>query len=73
MSDLSILIDTAHQAVTRALLYGELVRPDACSRCSQNKRLVAHHEDYSKQLEVVWLCYRCHRQRHREIGFNYYE
>jgi hypothetical protein len=28
---------------------------------------LAHHEDYDKPLEVVWLCQPCHKQRHKEI------
>jgi hypothetical protein len=27
----------------------------------------AHHEDYSKPLEVRWFCLEHHRERHREI------
>jgi hypothetical protein len=28
------------------------------------KRLEAHHTDYSRPLEVEWLCVSCHRNHH---------
>ena len=57
----------ARRELTRALAAGRLVRPDACQDCSArpSKALHGHHEDYSKALEVVWLCSRCHGVRHR--------
>lgn len=55
----------AHNAVARAIRSGALVR-QPCSRCNEPKS-VAHHEDYDKPLEVVWLCQPCHKQRHKEI------
>ena len=55
----------AHSAVARAIRSGELVR-QPCSRCNDSKS-VAHHEDYDKPLEVVWLCQPCHKQRHKEL------
>jgi ribosomal protein S27AE len=55
----------AHSAVSRAIRNGDLVR-QPCVRCGEAKS-VAHHEDYDKPLEVVWLCQPCHKQRHKEI------
>ena len=56
----------AHSAVARAIRAGKLVRLP-CTRCGEEKS-VAHHEDYDKPLEVVWLCQPCHKQRHKELG-----
>jgi hypothetical protein len=49
----------AHGLVTRAILQGKLTR-EPCSVCGSPKSQ-AHHADYSKPLEVEWLCFRCHR------------
>lgn len=50
----------AHRAVSREIRAGRMVRPEHCSECGQAGRIEAHHEDYSKHLEVVWLCKPCH-------------
>lgn len=55
----------AHNAVTRAIKKGSLVR-HSCERCGE-KKSYAHHEDYDKPLEVMWLCQPCHKQRHKEL------
>ena len=39
-----------------------------CERCGTDIGIHAHHEDYSKPLEVVWLCTAHHGERHREIN-----
>ena len=56
----------AHSAVSHAIRSGDLVRLP-CVRCGEQKS-VAHHEDYDKPLDVVWLCQPCHKQRHKEIN-----
>ena len=51
-------IHSARNAVTRAVRAGDLVR-QPCRRCGAPKA-VARHEDFSKPLDVTWLCYKCH-------------
>lgn len=55
----------AHKRVEVALRNGTLVRL-SCERCG-DVRSQAHHDDYSKPLEVMWLCQLHHRERHREL------
>ena len=53
----------AHQKVADALRRGRrMVKPDKCSLCGKKTRLEAHHSDYSKPLDVQWLCHGCHRK-----------
>lgn len=59
--------DKAHSAVSKAIRDGKLT-PKPCERCGFALGVQAHHEDYSKPLEVVWLCTKCHGARHREIN-----
>jgi hypothetical protein len=37
------------------------LRPQHCSACGVECKPQGHHPDYSKPLEVVWLCRPCHR------------
>ena len=55
----------AHSLVSRAIKKALLVRAP-CYRCG-SERSLAHHEDYDKPLDVIWLCQPCHKQRHKEI------
>jgi hypothetical protein len=58
---------TAHYAVNNAVRDGRLLKPSACSRCGrEGVRLEGHHDDYSKPLDVVWMCCRCHRRHHAD-------
>lgn len=41
---------------------GEIIRPTECSYCGEAYgKIEAHHPDYHKPYEVVWVCVRCHR------------
>ena len=35
-----------------------------CTFCGSEKNLHAHHNDYKKPLEVIWLCAKCHHRAH---------
>ena len=59
----------AHNMVARAIRNGSLFRLP-CVRCGEQKSL-AHHEDYDKPLDVMWLCQPCHKQRHKELKEEY--
>lgn len=52
----------ARAAVARAIRLGVLVR-QPCEECGCDLA-EAHHEDYSKPLDVRWLCRRHHLIRH---------
>ena len=55
--------ERARRAVAYALRSGRLVR-QPCKECGAVK-VQAHHHDYSKPLDIEWLCFRCHRnERH---------
>lgn len=55
----------AHQKVFRAITSGRLDRPDHCA-CGIECKPEGHHDDYSKPLEVVWLCRACHKRTERK-------
>ena len=56
-------VKCAHAAVTRAIRSGDLI-PRRCQSCNGRLNVQAHHEDYSKPLDVLWLCASCHRLIH---------
>jgi hypothetical protein len=52
----------AHRMMTSAIRKGELVR-GACEVCGEIKT-DGHHDDYSKPLDVRWLCRKHHIEAH---------
>jgi hypothetical protein len=53
---------SARRKAYKAAEQGKLVRPDVCSVCFQQcSRIQGHHADYSKPLDVRWVCGSCHR------------
>jgi hypothetical protein len=57
----------AWSAVGNAILKGELEKPIYCELCGVFEvKIHAHHADYSKPLEVLWLCHDCHMKLHAD-------
>lgn len=57
----------AHVLLGNAVRRGEIKKPECCPQCGQfkpSRQIHAHHEDYSKPLEVVWMCAMCHVEHH---------
>lgn len=44
----------------KALVDGDIQRPQKCSKCSETGVIEAHHEDYRQPLVIEWLCKKCH-------------
>lgn len=57
----------ARRDVSNALRSGRIARPENCEDCGKSTTTEAHHEDYSKPLDVTWLCFVCHRKRHGQF------
>ena len=55
----------ARDLLNGAVRSGQILRPAACSSCGLDRKVTAHHADYSKPLDVQWLCYECHGKEHR--------
>lgn len=54
----------AHKIARKALLAGR-IKKDNCDICN-GKETEMHHEDYSKPLDIIWLCKNCHMAKHRK-------
>src|SRR5690349_7922719 len=50
----------ARVALGNAVRDGRVKKAPECEVCSISGDLHGHHEDYSKPLEVIWVCSACH-------------
>lgn len=53
---------------------GRIKKPNRCQCCGQEfplGKIHGHHPDYSKPLEVLWLCHKCHMTQHRLVPIEF--
>ena len=58
----------ARSLLSNAIVDGKIIKPTKCSLCGSDQFTIdAHHPDYSKPYDVIWLCKPCHGITHRRI------
>jgi len=53
----------AHIILNNKLASG-IIEKEPCEKCGSTKNIHGHHKDYSKPLDVNWLCCPCHKEEH---------
>lgn len=61
----------AWNALYYALRTGKISKPTLCETCCSAENIQAHHKDYSKPLEVNWVCQVCHAELDKQRRINY--
>jgi hypothetical protein len=59
----------AHVILGNAVKNGLIEKPNFCSKCGKkevSRRIHAHHHDYTKPVDVIWLCVQCHKDEHKD-------
>lgn len=59
-------VEVVARQMVRNRIHGGTLERGACEVCGVSKDIQAHHNDYSKPLEVRWLC----RKHHVEYHYN---
>jgi len=57
----------AKSILNSALISGTIIKPKRCCKCNNITRLSAHHKNYNKPLDVLWLCSSCHKTLHNKL------
>lgn len=50
--------------IVRTLGKANKIQHHLCEKCGSDNKIEAHHLDYAKPLELVWLCKKCHTEEH---------
>lgn len=56
--------EKARGVVNSLVRNGIISKPSGCVECGKLGKVEAHHDDYNKPLEVLWVCRKCHFKKH---------
>ena len=59
----------AYSKINRAIKSGGIKPKSVCEVCFSQTKLQGHHPDYSKPLNVIWVCTPCHAKIHHGEKF----
>lgn len=65
---LNSLKRAAHVLVGNRVKNGHLIK-QPCQMCGTELGVQAHHDDYSRPLDVMWLCVIHHKARHSFLNY----
>lgn len=54
----------AQLTLSNAIRAGKTIKRNCCEFCYSTENIHGHHEDYSKPLDVIWICKDCHSLLH---------
>ena len=65
--------DIAQNLLEQAIENGKIERKTVCEECGNSSvfldgrtSIQAHHFDYNKPYDVIWLCQKCHHKWHKQ-------
>lgn len=56
--------EKARGVLNKRVKTGKIEKPSACQVCGKSGYVEAHHHDYTRPLDVVWVCKQCHEDIH---------
>lgn len=59
--------ERAAQRILQSAIESDKIKKQPCEICGSVKRVHGHHDDYTKPLDVHWLCPACHSRHHKEL------